>query len=256
MDNNEIIARPQETVIMDVSIPPPTKLGNKSSIESAYYHLKKFHLLSSLSDEQLERVHQHSSTIKLKEGEPLFMQGSNVNYFYLILTGTIKLFRLSADGQEKVINIVSDNQTIAEALMFMDQPHYPVSASALSQSTVIGIDARDYKIMLRDSVDTCFLMLGDLSLRLRALIDEITTLSLQTGSCRVAAYLLENAPDDEDVFNLDIAKGVIAARLSIKPETFSRILKELHHRGIITTEGNEITIHDREALIAITDNKS
>ena len=241
---------------MDVSISPPGKLDSKFSVGSPYHYLKKFHLLSSLSDEQLARVHQHSSTIKLKEGESLFMQGDSVDCFYLILTGSIKLFRLSADGQEKIINIVSDKQTIAEALMFMDQPHYPVSASALSQSEVIGIDAKDYKIMLRDSVDTCFLMLGDLSLRLHALIDEITTLSLQTGSCRVASYLLENAPDDEDIFNLEIPKGVIAARLSIKPETLSRILKELHHRGIITTEGNEITIHDREALMAISDNKS
>jgi CRP-like cAMP-binding protein len=240
---------------MHISVSPPGKLETRSSAGSPYYFLKKFHLLSSLSDEQLERVHQHSSNIKLKEGESLFMQGNNVDSFYLILKGTIKLFRLSADGQEKIINIVSDNQTIAEALMFMDQPHYPVSASALSQSEVIAIDAKDYKIMLRDSVDTCFLMLGDLSLRLRALIDEITTLSLQTGSCRVASYLLENAPDNEDIFNLDIAKGVIAARLSIKPETFSRILRELHHRGIITTDGNEITIHDREALIALSDSK-
>jgi len=241
---------------MDVSISPPGKFDNHSNVGAPYYYLKKFHLLSSLSDEQLERVHQHSSIIKLKEGESLFMQGSDVDCFYLILTGTIKLFRLSADGQEKIINIVSDNQTIAEALMFMDQPHYPVSASALSQSEVIGIDAKDYKIMLRNSVDTCFLMLGNLSLRLHSLINEITTLSLQTGSCRVACYLLENAPDDEDILNLDIAKGVIAARLSIKPETFSRILKEFHLRGIITTEGNEITIHDREALIAISDSKS
>jgi len=124
---------------MDISIPPPGKIDIQSATEAPYNYLKKFHLLSSLSEKQLERVHQHSSSIKLKEGQSLFMQ-------------------------------------------------------------------------------------GDLSLRLRALVDEITTLSLQTGSCRVASYLLENAPENEDTFKLEIAKGVIAARLSIKPETFSRIL--------------------------------
>jgi CRP-like cAMP-binding protein len=210
--------------------------------------LRQSHLFSRLTDLQLQRVYRHAKIVQLEDGQLLFAQGEAVRYFYLVLQGKIKLYRMSPDGQEKIIEIVPAGEVFAEALMFMDQPNYPVSSAALSATVVIGIDARDFKAMLWDSVDTCLLLLGDMSFRLRKLVHEIDTLTLHSGTCRVASYLLQHAPDDQQCFDLDIAKSVIAARLSIKPETFSRIIKNLREQGIISIEGNKITIHNRKAL--------
>lgn len=210
--------------------------------------LKQSHLFSSLTNVQLERVYRHSEIIRLEEGQLLFTQGEDVTNFYLVISGKVKLFRVSPDGQEKIIEIVHQGGLFAEALMFMDQPYYPVSAAALSETVVIGIDAKDFKAMLWDSVDTCLLLLGDMSFRLRKLVNEIDKLTLHSGTCRVASYLIEHAPEDEEVFDLDVAKSVIAARLSVKPETFSRIIKNLREQGIISIDGNKITIHNRQAL--------
>jgi CRP-like cAMP-binding protein len=210
--------------------------------------LRQSHLFSRLTDLQMQRVYRHAKIVQLEDGQLLFAQGEAVRYFYLVLQGKIKLYRMSPDGQEKIIEIVPAGEVFAEALMFMDQPNYPVSSAALSATVVIGIDARDFKAMLWDSVDTCLLLLGDMSFRLRKLVHEIDTLTLHSGTCRVASYLLQHAPDDQQCFDLDIAKSVIAARLSIKPETFSRIIKNLREQGIISIEGNKITIHNRKAL--------
>ncbi|RKZ70163.1 MAG: hypothetical protein DRQ44_01415 [Gammaproteobacteria bacterium] len=54
--------------------------------------------------------------------------------------------------------------------------------------------------------------------------------------------------EDRDNFTLDTAKNVIAARLSVKPETFSRIIKNLKNQGILTIEGNCVTVHNIDAL--------
>jgi CRP-like cAMP-binding protein len=210
--------------------------------------LKQSHLFASLTELQLDRVYRHSRVVELKEGQLLFAQGEDVACFYLVLSGKIKLFRVSPDGQEKIIEIVPPGEVFAEALMFMDQPHYPVSSSALTDTIVVGIDAKDFKAMLWDSVDTCLLLLGAMSFRLRKLVHEIDTLTLHSGTCRVANYLLQHAPEDCQCFDLDVAKSVIAARLSVKPETFSRIIKNLREHGIITIDGNNVTIHDRAAL--------
>jgi len=210
--------------------------------------LKQSHLFTRLTDVQLDRVYRHSQVVKLEEGQLLFAQGEDVTNFYLVLSGKMKLYRVSPDGQEKIIEIVPQGGLFAEALMFMDQPHYPVSSAALSETTVIGIEASDFKDMLRDSVETCLLLLGNMSFRLRQLVHEIDTLTLHSGTCRVANYLLEHAPDDKESFELDTAKGVIAARLSVKPETFSRIIKNLRGEGVISIDGSKITIHNREAL--------
>jgi CRP-like cAMP-binding protein len=210
--------------------------------------LKQSHLFSKLTEYQLDRVCDSCNLVKLDEGELLFAQGDEVAYFYLVIRGKIKLYRVSPDGHEKIIEIVSQGQTFAEALMFMDQPYYPVNSTALEPTDVVGVDTGNFKSMLWDSVDTCLLLLGELSLRLHKLIHEIDTLTLHSGTCRVASYLLEQAPRDQACFDLDIAKSVIAARLSIKPETLSRIIKSLRQQRIISIVGNKITIHDRQAL--------
>lgn len=210
------------------------------------------HLFSELTDEQLDRVRRHSHVTDMVEGESLFFQGDEVVSFYLVLSGRIKLFRVSPEGKEKVVEIMEAGATFAEALMFMDEPNYPVTATALGPSRVIGINCRDFKSMLRESVETCFLLMAQMSFRLRGLIREIDALSLDTGTVRTVSYLLNQAPADADHFELKVAKSVIASRLSVKPETFSRILKTLQEREIVTIDGRNVRIHDRDAMVSIS----
>jgi CRP-like cAMP-binding protein len=213
--------------------------------------LSHSHLFSELSDEQLERTRRHSHITDMVENESLFFQGDKVTAFYLVVSGRIKLFRMSPDGKEKVVEIMESGSTFAEALMFMDRPDYPVTATALAPSRVIGVNCKEFKSMLHESIDTCFLLMGQMSFKLRSLINEIDTLSLDTGTVRTVAYLLQHAPDGIDRFELEIAKSVIASRLSVKPETFSRILKNLHEREIVTINGRNVTIHDRVAMSSL-----
>lgn len=214
--------------------------------------MKQSHLFSSLTSVQIDRVYGHSQFIRLGETQLLFSQGEKVDYFYLVMSGKIKLFRVSPDGQEKVIEIVPPGGVFAEALMFMDEPHYPVSAAALADTEVVGIDTRDFKAMLWDSTDTCFHLMSDMCFRLRKLIHEIDTLTLHSGTCRVASYFLHSAPHEQESFELDLAKNLIAARLSVKPETFSRIIANLKRQGIVNVDGNRVTILDRDALKSIS----
>ena len=210
--------------------------------------LKTGLLFANLDDEQLSRVAQHAARVRLAEGESLFEQGDPADRFYLVIRGQIKLFRLSPAGNEKVIEIVTPGSTFAEALMFLERPRYPVGAQALTAAEVISIDAHDFATMLKGSVETCFLLLGDMSQRLRGLVREIDELSLHSATCRVAAYLVQQAPEGSQTFDLTIAKQVLASRLSVKPETLSRIIKNLSDAGIISVLGSRITIHDWQAL--------
>ena len=218
--------------------------------------LKQSYLFSKLDDNQFDSVCLNCKLVTLDEGELLFAQGDKVAYFYLVLRGKVKLYRVSPEGDEKIIEIISQGQTFAEALMFLDQPLYPVNSTALESTDVVAVDAATFKSMLWNSVDTCLLLLGDMSLRLHKLVHEIDTLTLHSGTCRVASYLLDQAPRDQTRFDLDIAKSVIAARLSIKPETLSRIIKTLRQQHIISIEGNTITIHDRQALKRLSIDKA
>lgn len=205
-------------------------------------------LFARLTPEQLDRVERKAGRIHLDAGQSVFEQGDPVERFYLVMRGQIKLFRLSPAGNEKVIEVIAPGSTFAEALMFLERPQFPVGAEALTDAELISIDAADFADMLRGSIDTCFLLLGDMSQRLRGLLREIDELSLHSATCRVSASLLQLAPEGQDRFELPMAKQVLASRLSITPETFSRIIKNLKKQGIVSVSGSHVDILDRAGL--------
>ena len=205
-------------------------------------------MFARLDDAQIARVVQRAARIRIDEGELLFRQGDRAERFYVLMRGQIKLFRLSPAGNEKVIEIVTPCSTFAEALMFLHRPVYPVGAQALQAAEVISIDNADFARMLRESIDTCFMLMGDMSQRLRGLIREIDDLSLSSATCRVAGYLLSRSLPDSVDFDLEVPKQTLASRLSVKPETFSRIVRSLSDQGVLAINGRRVEITDRERL--------
>ncbi len=214
-------------------------------------HLRKTYLFATLDDAQLQQVMAMSQKVTLQDGETLFEAGVTADRFFMVLEGQVKLYRLSLDGNEKVIELLRPGHTFAEALMFMDQPCYPVSSTAVGDVELLGFDNQEFLALLRNSVDTCFRLMGDMTMRLHHLIKEIDDLSLQTATGRVAGYLcsqLIESKEEGQSIDLDTPKGVLASRLSVKPETFSRILHNFTTDGLIDVSGAHIEVLNPDGL--------
>ncbi len=208
-------------------------------------------LFRSLSDEQMAQLLAATHIKQLAQGLGLFEAGSPAEHFYLLKSGQIKLYRLSPSGQEKVIEIINPGQTFAEALMFLDIPGYPVNAQVLSDAELYVISNRAFLAILRESVESCFHVMANLSVRLKQQLNEIDALTLQNAGLRVVNYLSQLIPAGEEGdcdITLPAAKNIIASRLSITPETLSRTFNTLSREGLIVVDGLHITVHDVEAL--------
>ena len=215
--------------------------------------LQQHHLFRALSEEQLTLLLQDVTIKQLEQGQHLFEQGAEASAFYLLHRGQVKLYRLSPSGQEKVIEIVRPGQTFAEALMFLDIPAYPLNAQALTDTELFVIRNKGFLQLLSQSVDTCFHVMADFSVRLRGLLNEIDALTLQNASLRLVNYLLYLVQEVESIegsaeITLPAAKNIIASRLSIQPETLSRILSNLSSKGLISVDGLNIKVLDVEGL--------
>jgi len=207
--------------------------------------LRRSHLFSTLNPSQLATVLEGSRVLSLGDGQSLFETGDRATRFYFLESGLIKLSRLSPEGAEKIIDIIQSGSTFAEALMFLDYPTYPVSAAAIGPTRVVSFDNNRFLELLRGSVDTCFRIMGVMSQRLRGLIKEIDDLTLQSATTRLCGMLrLQMERSGGRRIALQAPKGVLASRLSIKPETFSRILSNLSAQGIISVQGAQIEILD------------
>jgi CRP-like cAMP-binding protein len=214
--------------------------------------LRRAYLFAAMADEHLQVLVRSMQELNLKAGEVLFRHGQPAERFFFLSEGLIKLFRLSPEGDEKIIEIMRPGETFAEAVMFMgNRGRYPVNAEAISDARVLAFEQKTFLKLLHESSDACFGLLASLSRRLHMLVNQIESLTLQNATYRLVAYLLEQVPRDVSTsgeVQLTTPKGVIASRLAIQPETLSRILARLRQGGLIEVHGNHITIRDVQAL--------
>jgi CRP-like cAMP-binding protein len=202
-------------------------------------------LFTDLDEADFTKIVGHITFHEFEAGEMLFRQKQPARYFFLVITGKIKISLLSFEGTEKVIDMINQGNTFAEAVIFQGMQGYPVNAEALLNSSVLRIDADAYKNILRHSPEACFKALAALTRRVHWLMNELDRLTLHNATYRLISFLLEDIPVDiveQTEINLTAPKHVIASRISVTPETFSRTLKTLSKQGVLS-------VHDRHVVL-------
>ncbi len=215
--------------------------------------LREHHLFRPLSEQQLARLLEDCQLINLEKDDYVFHQGESCHSFGFVISGSIKVYRLTPDGQEKIFEVIGDRKTFGEAMMFMGTETYVATAQAVIPSQLLLLPNQSYKNMIHENSELATALLANLSKRLHQRINEIEILSLKNATHRVIRYILSQAlrscsSCQTPSFELPIAKRLIAGQLSIQPETFSRIIHHLSHEGIIRIDGRLICILDRDRL--------
>jgi CRP-like cAMP-binding protein len=218
--------------------------------------VRAHHLFAGLSPPQLQRVMMSAHVVEAESGEMLFDRGQPAKHFYIVLEGQVNLVLYSKAGEEKIVDILGPGQSFAEAVMFMSGPMYPVSAVAAGACSIARFSSVEYVSLLRDSPETCLRMLGHLSQRLHMRIREIEYLTLDSAKHRLVRLLEGRVPAGDDgphEIQLQESRQEIASRLSMKPETLSRILRNLADTGVIVVHGRSLGIPSRKRLSAVLD---
>lgn len=174
---------------------------------------------------------------------------------YCVIEGQVKLALLSADGCEKVVDIVPPGMTFGESAIFLNQP-FPVYAQALENAWLlhVGGGAVHEAITRCPALAQC--MLVSLSQRLHHMLADLEVYCLQPAGQRVIGYLLREAEmrplQQEPPLSLvlPVSKATIASRLNVTPETLSRVLHCLSDEGLISVDGRTIHVHDLDGLRA------
>lgn len=213
------------------------------NIEALLTHIPLF---NGLAPEELARIARGTREIHAAKGDILFHKGDPCNGFHLLVYGQIKLAFTSSQGSEKVVEIISQGQSFGEAVMFMEKP-YIVFAQTLSDSLLLHISKAAVFDELQRDHNLCRKMLAGMAMRLHQLMNDVESYSLHSGKQRIIGYLLRELPEDSlNAVNVAITlptnKGIIASRLNLTQEHFSRILHELTDLKLIVVEGRKIHI--------------
>jgi len=219
--------------------------------------IRSHHLFAGLSPPQLQRMLAASTIEEAEAGQVLFDRGQPARHFYIVVDGQVNLALYSKGGEEKIVDILGPGQSFAEAVMFIAGAVYPVSAVAAGKSRIARFSSQEYVAILRESPETCLRMLGHLSQRLHMRIREIEYLTLESATHRLVRLIesrLPAATDGPAEIVLHESRQEIASRLSMKPETLSRILRTLSDGGAIGVDGRILRVPDRKRLLAYLDN--
>ncbi len=195
-------------------------------------------LFRGLPERSFDRLARRMRPVAATGGSLLFVQDQPADRFFILLDGWVKLARLSEDGAEAVVHVVAPGETFAEAAVFA-QGVFPVCAEAVTDVRALALSAADMTEAIAVDSAIALAMLESLSMRLRQLVGQIESLQIKPAPRRVAEFLLTLCPPRADscTLVLPLNKALIAHRLGMRPETFSRALGRLRSAGVEPQEG-------------------
>jgi len=212
-------------------------------------HIARVPLFEGLPDGQIEDLAMIVTDQTFGKAETIFSEGEDADGFYVVITGRVKIFKLSPDGKEQILHFFGPGEPFGEVPVFTGQ-HFPASAEAMEESRVFFFPRKSFVDLIKRNPSLALNMLAVLSKRLRRFAALIDDLSLKEVPGRLAAYLLYLSDQNRGakVLELAVTKAQLASLLGTIPETLSRILGKLSSQGLIESDGRRIRIMDREAL--------
>lgn len=205
-------------------------------------------MLGPLSGDLLDRVLERATIREVALGETIFLQGEPAQSVYIVLEGWVKLYRIAPSGAEAVVAVLARGRSFGEAVALSVRP-YPVSAEAITEATLLRLDAARLRAEMKADPELTISMLAATYVHLQALVEQVEKLKARSGVQRVAEFLLELADcsDGACEVRLPYNKALIAGSLGMSPESLSRAFARLRKDGV-HIDANLARIDDIQAL--------
>lgn len=211
--------------------------------------LQSILIFQGLSAEQLIPIAQIAQLQTFEKDVTIFHQGSEATGFFIIQTGRVKVFKTASNGKERILYLLKVYNYFAEVPAF-DGKAFPASAIALEYTELVFFPRLAFLDLLYQYPEITINMLTSLANHSRKLAQMVEDLSFKEVPQRLAAYLLDlsDRNSGDRVINLDVTKTQLAASLGTIPATLSRAFSRLNKAGLITLNGSQIELLDRDRL--------
>lgn len=216
--------------------------------------LIKSQLFCGLSEEHTTEIEKIAVDKHYNKGEVIFHDGDEGVGFYLLISGSVNVYKLSAEGKEQILHIVKEGDTIGAVPVFSGKS-FPANARAISASHLLFFDKRKFIQLITDKPNLIMNILALLSARLREFTLQVENLSLKEIPGRLASYLLYLAQEqgNTDLVKLNISKAQLANLLGTGPESLSRALGNMKTKKIIEEEDSQIRLINRPLLAELAE---
>ena len=211
-------------------------------------HLRKVPIFSDLSDSDLKKISKKMISRLYEKGKMILLEQSQGETFFIIISGVVKVTRLSDDGREVILAILGESDFFGE-MSLLDGEGRSANIVANEQSEVVTLSRSDFLDCLQKYPKIAIALLEELAVRLRKSDQHIESLSLSDSEQRIGVTLIRLAEElgtikqgDVNVKNLPYQQD-IANMAGTSRETVSRTLKLLETKNLLKRDGRNLTIY-------------
>ena len=210
--------------------------------------LSQITLFAALTEAEVQALAQRAVERRFAADEMLFWEGEPCTGMFLIVEGSVKIFRTSAGGREVMLAIESAPSSVAELPLF-DGGAYPASVRAVEPVVTLFLNKHDFQQMCRQYPEVALKVLAVVGRRLRHLVGLVESMTFGSVTQRLARLLLETArATGSQTFDLPMTQQELASRLGTVREVVSRNLARFRSGGLIRIHDRQVEIVNRGGL--------
>lgn len=211
--------------------------------------IRQIPIFSELTEKNLQEIVRNFMPQSFKKDNMILIEEEVGSSMFIILNGKVKISRLSDDGREVILGILSEGDFFGE-MSILDGQARSATVVAIEDSDLLVIRRDEFLKMLHDYPEIGINLLKELAMRLRRADSQIKSLSLQDAAGKVASTILRLADDAGRIKNgmVEISELPLQQDLAnmsgTSRETISRVIKSLCQDGFLKKEGGKLVILD------------
>jgi CRP/FNR family transcriptional regulator len=216
--------------------------------------LRDVPLFSEMDISHLREISEISRLEQYKKNQHIFLENDNYRGFYIVLKGSVKVYRISAEAKEYILHLRKPPQPFADVPLFEEGGNYPANAQALDDSLLLFIPKQEFTELIRKNPSIAFKMLAGFAKRMRNMTNKMEEISTKEVSNRLARFILDEIEKNNSIklpepfLRLTISKATVATYLGTITETLSRTFKKFQDEKIIVVDGKKIFVKDLKKL--------
>jgi CRP-like cAMP-binding protein len=217
--------------------------------------VREFSSLKALTKDELIKLSDCKTSHIIKKGDVIFEEGENVNGIYCIKDGICKLTKLSANGKDHIVKLVTKGELLGQRSMISDEP-VNLSAVALEDMQVCFIpksEVMGYFDKNQFSMNVMKTICGDL----KEADDHMVNLAQKTVKERLAETLLylndTFGKNEDNSLKVQLSRDELASIIGTATESCIRLLSDFNKLGLIELNGKKIVLKDITALKKLAD---
>ncbi|HLD16164.1 MAG TPA: Crp/Fnr family transcriptional regulator [Coxiellaceae bacterium] len=214
--------------------------------------LQNIPIFCNVSDITLEEVTQHVKRSLYKKGDIILNTALSKNAFLWVMQGWAKLFKESSKGEEIIIDILTENNYCGEQFIFQSEEMDVYTVQAISDIELFTLPVPLLQKLVSVDHQLALNFLRNTLEKEKELNMEIEHLSIQNASQRIGCFILRLQAlnkDHTDWLHLPYDKSLLATRLGMRAETFSRALAKLSKQCDLEIKNESIHMNSVDKLV-------